>query len=86
MKGLRPPSCGRTIIREGQKADDIHVLDYKGLQRVAKFDSTYLHLVRTERRDSEVSQRVGDLVAASPHGLLHDAAEKVKSVFGRLES
>jgi CRP-like cAMP-binding protein len=61
------------------------VLDPKALQQVAKFDSTYLHLTRTERRDPEVWQRAGDLVAASPHGLLHDAAEKVKSVFGRSE-
>lgn len=59
------------------------VLDPKGLQRVAKYDSTYLHLIRTERRDPEVSGRAGDLVAASAHGLLHDAAEKVKSVLGR---
>jgi DNA-binding transcriptional regulator YhcF (GntR family) len=61
------------------------VLDPKGLQQLAKYDSTYLHLVRTERRDPEVSQRAGDLVSASPHGLLHDAAEKVKSMFGRSE-
>ena len=61
------------------------VLDPKGLQRLAKYDSTYLHLVRTERRDPEVSQRASDLVSASPHGLLHDAAEKVKSVFGGSE-
>ena len=62
------------------------ILDPKGLQRVAKYDSTYLHLIRTERRDPEVSPRAGDLVAASTHGLLHDAAEKVKSAFGRSES
>jgi CRP-like cAMP-binding protein len=61
------------------------VLDPKGLQRLAKFDSTYLHLVRTERRDPEVAQRAGDLVGASPHGVLHDAAEKVKSMFGGSE-
>ena len=61
------------------------ILDPKGLQQLAKYDSAYLHLLRTERRDPEVSQRAGDLVAASPHGLLHDAAEKVKSVFGRSE-
>ena len=59
------------------------VLDPKGLQRIAKYDSTYLHLIRTERRDPEISQRASDLVSASPHGLLHDAAEKVKSVFGK---
>jgi CRP-like cAMP-binding protein len=61
------------------------VLDPKGLQRLAKFDSTYLHLVRTERRDPEVAQRAGDLVGASSHGVLHDAAEKVKSMFGGSE-
>jgi CRP-like cAMP-binding protein len=59
------------------------ILDPKGLQRVAKYDSTYLHLIRTERRDPEVSGRAGDLVSASAHGLLHDAADKVKSAFAR---
>ena len=59
------------------------VLDPKGLQRLAKYDSTYLHLIRTQRRDPEVSGRAGDLVSASAHGLLHDAAEKVKSAFTR---
>jgi CRP-like cAMP-binding protein len=59
------------------------VLDPKALQRLAKYDSTYLHLVRTERRDPEVCERVGDLVSASAHGLLHDAAEKAKSLFAR---
>jgi CRP-like cAMP-binding protein len=57
------------------------VLDPKGLQRVAKYDSTYLHLIRTQRRDPEVWQRAGDLVEASPHGLFHDALEKARSVF-----
>jgi CRP-like cAMP-binding protein len=59
------------------------VLDPKGLQRTAKYDSSYLHLIRTERRDPEVSGRAGDLVSPSAHGLLHDASEKVKSLFGR---
>jgi CRP-like cAMP-binding protein len=62
------------------------ILDPKGLQRVAKFDSTYLHLARTERRDPLVSERAGDLVAASSRGLLHNATEKVKSVLGRSEA
>jgi CRP-like cAMP-binding protein len=57
------------------------VLDPKGLQRVAKYDSSYLHLIRTARRDPEVAHRAGDLVSATPHGLLHDAAEKVTSLF-----
>ena len=62
------------------------VLDPQGLQQVAKYDSTYLHLIRTERRDPEVSDRAGDLVSASSHGLLHDAAKKVKSIFGGSDS
>ena len=57
------------------------ILDPKALQRVAKFDSSYLHLARTERRDPEVSGRAGDLVSTSAQGILHDAAAKVKSVF-----
>ena len=62
------------------------VLDPKGLQRIAKFDSSYLHLTRTERRDPEVSHRAGDLVEASSRGLLHDLTEKVKSAFGGSDS
>jgi len=62
------------------------VLDPKGLQRTAKFDSSYLHLTRTERRDPEVSHRAGDLVKASSRGLLHDLTEKVKSAFGGSDS
>ncbi len=45
------------------------VLDPKRLQRAAKYDSTYLHLVRTERRDSKLSQRAGDVVSASQRAL-----------------
>jgi CRP-like cAMP-binding protein len=61
------------------------ILDPKRLQQVAKYDSAYLHLARTERRDKRVSDRAADLVSASSHGLLHDAADKVKSVFGKSE-
>jgi len=62
------------------------VLDTKGLQRIAQYDSSYLHLVRTERRDPEVSSRAGDLVSPSSHGVLHDAAEKMRSLFGKSQS
>ncbi len=65
------------------KAKTLTVLDPKGLQRLAQYDSSYLHLVRTERRDPEVSSRAGDLVPPSAHGMLHDAADKVRSVFGK---
>lgn len=56
------------------------VLDPEALQGVAKYDSSYLHLIRTQRRDPEVAWRAGDLVSASPHGLRHDAAQKAKSI------
>ena len=62
------------------------IMDPQGLQRVADYDSTYLHLIRTERRDPEVASRAGDLVAASARGLLHDAAEKMKAVFGKSDA
>ena len=57
------------------------VLDPQGLQQVAEYDSTYLHLSRTERRDPKVAGRAKDLVSPTRGGMLHDAAEKVKSVF-----
>lgn len=68
------------------KGKTLSVLDTKGLQRVAQYDSSYLHLVRTERRDPEVSSRAGDLVSLSSHGMLHDAADKLRSVFGNSQS
>src|ERR1700712_2880196 len=39
------------------------VLDPEGLKHLARFESSYLHLVRTERHEKEVSDRVGDLVS-----------------------
>ncbi len=86
--GLTPVHVNRMI--QQLRADGLielqgrvlNILDPQRLQRVAKYDSSYLHLVRTERRDPEVSGRAGDLVAASGHGMLHDATDKVKSMFG----
>jgi CRP-like cAMP-binding protein len=40
------------------------VLDPRRLREVAQYDSSYLHLVRTERHDRQVSGRAGDLVSA----------------------
>ncbi len=57
------------------------VLDPPRLKDAAQYDPQYLHLIRTERRDGEVSSRAGDLVGASGHGLVHDALEKVKGKF-----
>jgi CRP-like cAMP-binding protein len=38
------------------------VLDFKRLSPIAQYDSNYLHLLRTERADPAVVERVGDLV------------------------
>jgi hypothetical protein len=57
------------------------ILDPRRLKEVAQYDPRYLHLIRTERRDGEVSARAGDLVRASGHGLVHDAIQKVKDSF-----
>lgn len=59
------------------------ITDIDGLMEVAQYDSAYLHLTRTERRDPEVAGRAGDLVAPTTHGALHDAVGKIKEVFGR---
>ena len=58
------------------------VLDTERLRNVAKFESNYLHLVRTERGDREVSDRVGDLVHAHK-GMVGKAADKLKDAFTR---
>ena len=61
------------------KGKALTIFDTEALRRVAKFDSSYLHLARTERRDPEVTARAGDLVSASAHGVLPDAAAGVQS-------
>jgi CRP-like cAMP-binding protein len=63
------------------KNNVLTVLDPERLKQVAQYDAKYLHLIRTERRDTEVSERAGDLVLPPDQGLLHNAVEKVKSAF-----
>jgi CRP-like cAMP-binding protein len=58
------------------------VLDFERLKDVAQYDVNYLHLIRTEGRDSEVSGRAGDLVPASGQGMLHQAVDRLKHPFG----
>ncbi len=65
------------------KGKVLTVLDPERLQEVAQYDSAYLHLNRTQRRDQEVSERAGDLVAPSEHGLIHNAVETVRSALGK---
>jgi CRP-like cAMP-binding protein len=62
------------------KGKVLTVLDPPRLKKVARFESGYLHLDRTNKGDTEVSGRAGDLVSSSEHGLVHEAVEKAKSV------
>ena len=64
------------------KSRSLTVLDPDRLKSLAKFEVNYLHLVRTERRDPQVSGRAGDLVPPSHKGMLSEAFEKVKDTFG----
>jgi hypothetical protein len=59
------------------------VLDTERLRAIAQFEPKYLHLVRTERRDPEVSDRAGDLIEADHHGMLEKAADKLKEALRR---
>jgi CRP-like cAMP-binding protein len=56
------------------------VLDPPGLKKAARYESSYLHLDRTNKGDKEVSGRAGDLVSSSRNGLIHDTVEKAKAV------
>ena len=46
------------------------VLDPDRLKKVAAFNPNYLHLIRTESRDKEVSHRAADLVPPERHAVL----------------
>jgi CRP-like cAMP-binding protein len=59
------------------------VLDTERLKEAAQYEANYLHLIRTEERDREVSDRAGDLVSPPDQGLVHNAVEKVKGAFKR---
>lgn len=52
----------------------LQVLDFELLKEVALFHPSYLHLVRTERNDPAISNRLGDLVLPHQPGLLVDPA------------
>jgi CRP-like cAMP-binding protein len=57
------------------------ILDFQALTRVAEYDPSYLHLVRTERADPAVRERVGDLVPPSKSGVFKDAWQSVTHPF-----
>ena len=50
------------------KGKILRIVDPQRLLKVAKFDSAYLHLTRTEHRDPIVSGRAADLVEPSEPG------------------
>ena len=85
--GMTPVHVNRTLRQlraEGlveTKGRALAVLDPERLQKVAQYDSNYLHLARTERRDSDVSDRAGDLVGRSGGGAGRAAVETVKALF-----
>jgi CRP-like cAMP-binding protein len=56
----------------------VTVLDPARLKNAAKFEADYLHLVRTQARDGEVSKRAGDLVSPTAHGAVHGLVDKIK--------
>ena len=61
------------------------ILEPQHLLQIANYNSAYLHLVRTERRDEIVSDRAGDLIDPSAEGRLHDAAKMLRPMIGRSE-
>ena len=69
--GLTPPHVNKTLqdLRAAGlielKSKVLTVLDAARLKNAARYETNYLHLDRTEARDSLVSARAGDLVAAS---------------------
>jgi CRP-like cAMP-binding protein len=86
--GMTPVHANRVL---GQLRDDglielnrrvLTVLDFEGLKKVAQFDPDYLHLVRTQRGDPAVKDRVGDLVPPSGRGIFTEAWETIKQPFG----
>ncbi len=72
--GMTPVHANRTLqqlrsdglIEVKNKA--VMVLDTPRLREAAQFESSYLHLIRTEERDRDVSERAGDLVSPADRG------------------
>lgn len=62
------------------KGKVLTILDPGRLKAVARFESNYLHLIRTHQGDAEVSGRAGDLVSSTHNGFIHDAVQTVKAV------
>jgi CRP-like cAMP-binding protein len=86
--GMTPVHMSRVLKQlRGDNLIDLNgkvltVLDFDGLSRVAQYDASYLHLVRTERADPAVVERVGDLVRPSGRGIFEKAWQAAKHPFG----
>lgn len=65
------------------KGKVLTVLDPVRLKAAARYDGSYLHLIRTKQGDKEVSERAGDLVSSTRLGLIHDAVETVRTLLKR---
>jgi CRP-like cAMP-binding protein len=69
--GMTPIHANRTLQQlrsEGLielKNKSLTILDPPRLKKVAQYESSYLHLVRTKERDNEVAYRAGDLISPS---------------------
>ena len=61
------------------KGKVLTVLDPQRLKQAAKYETNYLHLMRTQERDPEVMDRAGDLVLPPERGIIRNGVEKVKA-------
>ena len=74
--GMTPVHVNRTL--QGLRSDGLidygnkvmTILEPDGVKKVAEYNPNYLHLVRTEARDKEVSGRAGDLVPPEAHAVV----------------
>jgi len=84
--GLTPPHVNKTLqdLRAAGliefKNKVLTILDTKRLRRAANYESGYLHLNRTERRDGEVADRAGDLVSQTERNVLGRVVDDAKSL------
>ena len=73
--GMTPVHVNRTLqVLRSEGLIDLKdrvmtVLEPKRLKKVADYNPNYLHLIRTEARDREVSDRASDLVPPERHAV-----------------
>jgi CRP-like cAMP-binding protein len=64
------------------KSRVLKILDFARLSEIAQYEPAYLHLVRTQRADPAVAERVGDLVRPTGRGPFDGAWGAVKQPLG----